>query len=124
MRMTTKTISHKEARGRIASLLDGAGHVEEAKRMATGDYADVEFTSGVWADEAHVYVKEDCAGTIGGGAECRLVATYHVQLNWSATYRSPASATVAVANYCKAINLAAKIEALVEGFPTVIYEEK
>lgn len=121
--MRDEPITKEVARSRIANLLACEGFQEEAKKMANTDWLHIEFTNGIWADSGELYVKESYAGLIGEGTERQQTLTYVVQVNWSSTHRSVANALTALANYQKAIELAAKVEALVEKFPTVVYEE-
>ena len=128
--MTAQAISRDEARARLADVIDQqvAKHAlyETGLRAAArrdSDWRRIDFTQGVWADEATVTVSERCSALqVIRGEESKLRVTYHVDVSWSSTHRSVAMAGVALANYAAALDVATRLQAWAEAQPEVVYE--
>jgi len=119
-----KTMNSKEAEAKIIAAVRSAGLEECADEMEKDDFSFghpfIELKSGTWADEVTVDIGRQRTGRSNVNDD--RTVTYTVKIGWSSTRRTLAMALTAIANYQKAVALAATIEALVEGFPTVIEE--
>jgi len=124
--MKNETISSKQAEAKIVEIIRAAGYLLEALCTEEDDFSfgfpSIEIGSGTWADEVNVDISRQRTGRSNVNDE--KTVTYSVKINWSSTRRTLAMALTALNNYKKAIALAANLEALINGFPTVVEEAK
>ncbi|MBI2405150.1 hypothetical protein HYV22_03160 [Candidatus Gottesmanbacteria bacterium] len=81
----------------------------------------VEFTTGIFADDARVHVSQRRDGRSYRDSDGHLVThfKYEATISWGATSRSLALARTALANYEKACVFAAQVQAFAEGLGTI-----
>ena len=123
--MRNQIISSKQAEAMIVEAIRTGGFPLTARDVADEDFSfgfpSITFNSGTWADEASVDISRQRTGRSNVNDE--KTVTYSVKINWSCSRRTVSMALTALNNYKKAIDLAANLEALISGFPTVVEEE-
>ena len=105
--MSSKDITTDQAQARMVEFLVGQGYVNPDP-----GFFHAEFTQDVWGDVATVYLRESW------NLSARTL-TYEVNISWSSTNRTLASAMVALENYAKAIAFAARAQAFIDGLPCI-----
>lgn len=111
-----KEITVAEARHTLGDILEASGHPIAAGEVRGGLSTYVTITSPIWGGDASVGILEriPAAGSV----------SYKVQVSWSSMGRSVASAHAAVQTYEEAVDLAALLEATIQGFPTIVDEDE
>lgn len=114
--MALRTITQQEARDRIAEVLERHGQTEYAaefrEHSSVHAYLEIE-TPNIFGSGVSVGILE------GGGRIADRQMTYRVEIGWSSTNRTVAQATATLANYQKALALAAEVEAVIQAMPPV-----
>lgn len=104
-----RVLTVDKARQALADVFTRQGFDDPSGLIQHGD-CGFEFGGGVWGCETRIDLHE----------RGDKVRTYNVNVNWSSTRRTVSQATVAIANYQKALTLAAELQAVIEGFPKVV----
>lgn len=105
-----QTITKQKAIERLDAFLVKNGLEADAKDAFSGWHGIyLKFNSGTFSDEATV--------------DCRLDnGKLRMEISWSSSRRTLAAATTALANYHKAIEVAAKLQTFFEELPVIVEE--